>query len=495
MGTARQARWPLAAAAAAIFSFVIVFALGGVLARSVLSGAFQKSEDVRAARLFLSDVVKQQLDEETGLRGFAITGQALFLEPYRAGRRRLPETLAKLRGAVDALQLPHASERISRAAAINREWLASVAEPLVTRRLRDSPRVERHGKALLDSFRAETTSIDALLYRRGVALSDDVQRAIWRVGLFVFIAIVALLTLATSFVYLQLRLTERIEVERLRRQEESARAAELRAAYRAEKRIADTLQSAFSQRPLPALPNLRFSATYVPAAEETMVGGDWYDVLELPNHRVLFAIGDVAGHGIDAAVTMNHARQSLVSSGLLESDPAALLSRVNADLFTQRAPMVTALAGFADSETHEFIYAAAGHPPPLLLEPNRFPRLLECGDPPLGVLANCAYRTRRVRTVAGAMLVLYTDGAIEHSRNALEGEKLLLEAVARAKEVPGQPPATVIHDAIFRSRSVHDDVAILTIAFAADSAASVPAMSSEFGVVTTVLAGFERSAL
>ncbi len=134
--------------------------------------------------------------------------------------------------------------------------------------------------------------------------------------------------------------------------------------------------------------------------------------------------------------------------------------------------MVTAVAGFADSRTYEFVYSTAGHPPPLLLEPGRGPRLLACGGLPLGILS-ANYSTYRVQTVPGAMLVLYTDGAVEHSRNVIEGEKLLLEAAAQAVDRRDADAATVIHNAIFQGRPVGDDVAILTIGFADDAASGL----------------------
>jgi serine phosphatase RsbU (regulator of sigma subunit) len=221
------------------------------------------------------------------------------------------------------------------------------------------------------------------------------------------------------------------------------------------------------------LPTLRFSATYVPATEEARVGGDWYDALELPNNRVLFAIGDVTGHGIDAAVTMNRARQALISSALLEGDPAAVLGRVNEEMVRQNAPLVTAVAGFADAGTYEFVYSTAGHPPPLLIEPGRTPRLLDCGSLPLGALRGSEYKLHRVQSVPGAILVLYTDGAVEHSRNVIEGEEMLIEAAAGAAEARVDDPASFIHKTIFKGRPVGDDVAILTIGFAVDSSTAL----------------------
>jgi serine phosphatase RsbU (regulator of sigma subunit) len=77
--------------------------------------------------------------------------------------------------------------------------------------------------------------------------------------------------------------------------------------YENEKRIADALQSAFVQKALPVIPNLGFHASYMPAGAEARVGGDWYDAFELPGGRILFSIGDVAEHGVEAAVFMSRA--------------------------------------------------------------------------------------------------------------------------------------------------------------------------------------------
>ncbi len=78
---------------------------------------------------------------------------------------------------------------------------------------------------------------------------------------------------------------------------------------------------------------------------------------------------------------------------------------------------------------------------------------------PLGIDARAAYPTHRVKSVPGVMLVLYTDGAIEHSRNVLEGETLLLEAVEAAAENRADDPAKAICDGIFSRHRVSDDVA------------------------------------
>ncbi len=99
--------------------------------------------------------------------------------------------------------------------------------------------------------------------------------------------------------------------------------------------------------------------------------------------------------------------------------------------------------------------------------------MLEFGSLPLGAMHDNDYVTHRIQSVPGAMLVLYTDGAIEHSRDVIEGEAILLAAAADAARSAPPDPATFIHDTVFDGRAVGDDVAILTIGFAADPALGV----------------------
>ncbi len=436
-----------------------VLVIGGFFVRGLVDASFHTAEQVRAARTLGFEALRYQLDEETGIRGYAATHERAFLQPYRESQPRLTATLAQLRGALARLGLADGAAAADEANATNREWLRRVAEPLLAGP-RDALRTQRYGKTLVDRFRAQLGRIDTTLAGREHALDADTQAAIDRIGLLVLAAIALIVLIGLSFGVAQTRLSRRLAAQ-------EREAAALRVAYETEKRVADTLQEAFLQKPLPALTGVTFSATYVPATEEAKVGGDWYEGVELPGDRVMFAIGDVAGHGLDAAVAMNKARQSLVSAALVDPDPAAMLSRVNGELTRQAGRMVTAVCGYADSRSFEFTYATAGHPPPVLIEPGRPPRMLECGGLPMGVMEVAGYRTFTVQSVPGAMLVLYTDGALEHSRDVIEGEAMLLDAVQRAVAAGAGEPATAIRDNIFTGRSVGDDVAILTIAFVA----------------------------
>ena len=442
---------------------IVLLVAGGVYVRILVSRTFQTASELATTRAAAYTALKLMLDEETGVRGYAGTNDTVFLQPYNEALAPFPAAAAQLRADVaDIFSIP-AGTAADDIIAVNAEYLRTVADPLIADPGSDTDAIERHGKDLVDRFRADVATIDDVVTQREAVVGAGAQQAINRIGLLIAGGVALVLLVSVLFARQQNTLAERAERER--RETEV-----LRAAYAAEKRIADTLQEAFVQPALPAHPTFRFSATYVPAGEEAKVGGDWYDALELPGNRVLFTIGDVTGHGIQAAVTMNRTRQAVITAALLDPMPAALLARVSNELYHAKTPLVTAVAGFADASTYEFVYASAGHPPPVLVEPGRAPRVLDCGSLPLGAMLDTEYHAFRVQSVPGAMLILYTDGAVEHSRDVIEGEAILLAAAADAARVDPPDPATYIRNSVFSGREVGDDVAILTIGFAAEPA-------------------------
>jgi CHASE3 domain sensor protein len=427
----------------AAITLVLVLALligGGLTVRTLITRAFDDTTRVRDTLGLSRRSLVAQLDEETGVRGYAATHDRNFLEPFDTAKLRLPGLLAELETQLALDQLDDARLAAADAADANRAWVDAVALPIAEDRRGASPAVtEIAGKALVDRFRADIERINTSVTAKTVTVQTSVQRAIDRINVLIFITSLIVAAIGGSFLEWQRRAAIRIERERLRAEHEERAAQTLRAAYDAEKRIADSLQ----------------------------------DAIELPNNRVLFAIGDVTGHGIEAAVTMNRARQALISSALLAGDPADVLARVNDEMYRQNAPLVTAVTGYADAGTYEFVYATAGHPPPLLIEPGRRPRLLDCGSLPLGALAGSTYELHRIQSVPGATLVLYTDGAVEHSRDVIAGELMLIDAAAGAAAENVDDTASYIHATIFAGRPVGDDVAILTIGFTADAATGV----------------------
>jgi CHASE3 domain sensor protein len=378
---------------AAVYALLVIVLLigGGFFVRTLIAQSFRTAGDLGTTRALAYSSLRYMLDEETGIRGFAVTRDPIFLQPYREALGPFATSVRRMRSGVAALNAPEANAAVDDIAAVNADYLRTVAAPLLHAPSNNTNGLERRGKNLVDRFRGDVATIDGILAQREQIVNADVQSSIDHVGLLTAGAVTIVLLISLLYAVQQVSLATRVEAERLRAAEQLHEAEILRAAYKTEKRIADTLQEAFVQRPLPTHPTLRFSATYVPASEEAKVGGDWYDALELPGNRVLFAIGDVTGHGIAAAVTMNRVRQALISSALLDPMPAALLKRVAKELYSDKTPLVTAVAGFADASTYEFIYASAGHPPPLLIEPGRAPRMLECGSLPLGAMPDDEY--------------------------------------------------------------------------------------------------------
>ncbi len=442
---------------------------GALLVRRFLSSALDAYQRTYEIKSLADSAEKLQLEEETDIRGLAATGDSEFLQPYAAARRPLEEVFDRLQAALDDPALAEALPLLTDARETSTAWNFQVARAIVTSPRVSAGRVQRYGKELMGRYRGDFAKIDVILRERNLAVAEQVQNSIDRIDGFVGVFIALLALAGVAYVAQQMRLTARMAAQEHRAAEERRQRGELRAAYEAERRVAETLQKAFTQRPLPLLETLRFSASYVPATEDPKVGGDWYDAMALAGECVLFAIGDVTGHGIDAAVTMSRARQLLISSALLDADPATILTRVNAEIAKDDSRLVTAIAGIANAASYEFSYAIAGHPPPVLVEPGLYPRFLGCGSVPLGAVASPVYETRRVQSVPGATLVLYTDGALEYSHNVLEGEERLLRTIAQAGERAERDLAALIHRGIFGGRPVGDDVAILTIGFAARS--------------------------
>ena len=458
---------PLFIVAGAIILMVVVLLFGGLRVHGLIVESFHNIDSIDNTLQASSGLLRTQLDEETGIRGYAATGNTVFLEPFVAARIDFPKRAADLQTRLHELRDTNAGNALADLVIAHARWEKLVANsvlrntPSRLRVARYSLQVQYEGKLLVDRIRSDFDDIDNVLTRNRRAIIASTRRSIDTIAVFVFGSILSFMAIGGFVVRHQFLLSRRLESVRIR-------AREIQSELNTKHHIAEVLQEALSQRPLPALPSVRFSATYVPASEQSKVGGDWYDAIELSHNRVLFVIGDVAGHGIEAAVGMSRARQAFIGSALKNPDPAHVLASVNAELNAQGSPMVTAVCGVADSDRYEFIYATAGHPPPLLMEPGHKPRLLQCGGLPLGVLPHAEYHTKVVQTVPGAMVVLYTDGAVEHSHDVLSGEAQLIQAAEHCRDNENVDPATAMHEAIFSGRAAGDDVAILTMGFTSE---------------------------
>ncbi len=182
------------------------------------------------------------------------------------------------------------------------------------------------------------------------------------------------------------------------------------------------------------LPGLRAVVRYLPASSAS-VGGDWYITAELPDHRVLLAIGDVAGHGLAAAAAMARLRGALAGLSVTGAPPQQLVGWLN-DLTLHVGPEQTAsvLAGYFDPVSHMLTWAQAGHPPPVLIR-GPWSRPLPQPDGVLLGASRCRYAAATVQLQPGDILLMYTDGLLERRDRPLdEGLDVLLRAVRQIRD-------------------------------------------------------------
>jgi anti-sigma regulatory factor (Ser/Thr protein kinase) len=228
--------------------------------------------------------------------------------------------------------------------------------------------------------------------------------------------------------------------------------------------IAETLQRKLLPERLPTVPGVELAARYLPGGPGVEVGGDWYDVFTYKDGRVGLAMGDVVGHGIDAASLMGQLRTALRAYAVECPSPAEVLDRLGS-LFNQLAPgqMATLVFGVFEPDTATVRLASAGHPPPLAIAPDGSSSYLEHEPcPPLGVMPYLPYVERVAQLEPGSTLLLYTDGLVEHRGSIETGLAQLQEA---ADGHAGDPEALCdrVIDALCPAGSGDDDAAVLAL--------------------------------
>ena len=234
--------------------------------------------------------------------------------------------------------------------------------------------------------------------------------------------------------------------------------------YERERLVAQRFQEAALPAELPHVAGIAFDAIYEAGRAEALIGGDWYDAFRIVDGRIVVSIGDVAGSGLQAAVTMSNVRQAIRGVAQVHADPALMLEAADRTLRAETPDrFVTAFVGVIDPVARTLSYASAGHPSPLVRGGDGTFVELAWGGPPLGLRENVRGGGQSVTLPDDAFIVLFTDGLIESTHDIDEGERRLRAAVADPNVVAAESPALAIHDAVLVEGS-RDDVAILTIA-------------------------------
>jgi sigma-B regulation protein RsbU (phosphoserine phosphatase) len=234
-------------------------------------------------------------------------------------------------------------------------------------------------------------------------------------------------------------------------------------AYVREHRIATRLQRAMLPERLPQVEGIRLDAAYLPSDEKLLIGGDWYDAFELPGERLAISIGDVAGHGLEAAITMSQLRHALRVAALELDEPGQILTAANRALaLSEELKLATAIFAVIDRRTLQMHYANAGHPPPAFVDKSGTAKRFSFGELPLGIDRDGEYQTHTVTLEPGMLGVFYTDGLIENQRDVQRGIALLHEAILAERDVPAVRLARRIVGRVLSSSNT-DDIAILTV--------------------------------
>ena len=201
--------------------------------------------------------------------------------------------------------------------------------------------------------------------------------------------------------------------------------------YSRERATAVTLQRSLLPTGLSKPSSVEVRHRYLPGSKMIEVGGDWYESIALPGARVALVVGDVAGHGVRAAVTMGRLRTAIHTLAMLELSPAETLQQLNelmGDLGAREPHFATCVYAVYDAVTGMLEVASAGHLPPLLVGPDGTNEFLSLTPaPPLGI-GSGSVQSKFVPVTDGSLLVLYTDGLVENRTRDIDvGLRLLSE--------------------------------------------------------------------
>jgi serine phosphatase RsbU (regulator of sigma subunit) len=212
------------------------------------------------------------------------------------------------------------------------------------------------------------------------------------------------------------------------------------------KEFTETMQSTLLPRSRPKLLGLEIGAVYEPSTR-VEVGGDVYDFLELSDGRLAVVLGDVTGHGIDAAADMAMAKFVFRSLAREHPEPGDFLAAANEVVLGEIAAgkFITLLYLTVDPRSGEIACASAGHPPPRVVRPGLAPEAIDVTGLALGIERDQRYTSAHLRLEPGAVLVLYTDGLPEARRaGEIYGENRLNAALLAAVERPAQEIAEAL---------------------------------------------------
>jgi serine phosphatase RsbU (regulator of sigma subunit) len=436
---------------------VLVVALGVTLLLINTISLHESSVATTRSDAYLVSAINVErlvVDAETGLRGYVITGRALFLQPTRRAQAQMPQAARALSDEArrNAAFVPEAKALYRSANTYMTGYLPSIVRLAQRdRHAAQSFAVTYAGKQLVDTVRSNAARLDGLVSARDGARQRSAQREASRATTEAIVVLVLLTVLTVALGTFLGRLV--ISRERARRQsEETTR----------------VLRQSLLPEELPSIPDCEVAVRFIPARAAELVGGDFYDVFAVGDGRWAIAVGDVCGKGADAAAVTAMARWTLRSQLTPTTAPDDALRSLNQamlglDLNGRFITVALLLVEVADGAM-EATLACAGHPPGILVPATGEPSVLAARGTLLGVWPDIRLQTCDLRLARGDSIVLYTDGvsdpgpgpmrlpvqALSDRPDGADAEQLAdaLQAYARQPEGPQR-----------------DDIAILALRF------------------------------
>ncbi len=254
-----------------------------------------------------------------------------------------------------------------------------------------------------------------------------------------------------------------VMTERLARRRRSAEglAEENRRLYAEQQTLAGALQTALLPKLMPEIPGVEVANLYVAGLEVMEIGGDWFDLIAIPDGGFIFVVGDVSGRGVEAAMVMASLHYAIRAYAAEGDSPDVILTKLCTLLDVGRdGHFATVLCGHVDNETHQLTLASAGHFPPLLVSHDGADFMdLDVG-PPIGTVEGAAYSVKTAQLPPECTLVAFTDGLVERRDRVIDAGLAKLEETASSN---GHPLGQLLSELVaeLTPEGSDDDIAIL----------------------------------
>jgi CHASE3 domain sensor protein len=430
-----------------VAAFLIVAVLGPWWGIRKLNAASDALTNLTKASDTLDDLVRSQLSEEAGLRGFVATRDREFLAPAGPPNPDFDITAGVLTQLLTGTDVPDALGTVDKIRQSHDQWEQEVALPL----LRENSAANQYllgtrGKILTDDLRANTQELTQ-------ELKDARDKVEQRLGYLINTTVIvsALVVAAFAFATVVLGLARATALQRLQR----------------EQTLVDALQRTLRVGGT-RLPHTEVGFAYASATAEALVGGDLLDSWLDGANDGWILIADASGKGVEAArhsAFVQFAIRALVAD---DRDPANVVSRFNRlfiDTFADPSVFVVLFLGRLDSRTNTLHYTSAGHPAAFIRRGTMVQQLGPTG-PIVGMEYDSPYGLRSVNLRLGETVLLATDGLTESrdSEGRFLGDDGVAQLLATAPMDPQGICDLLIGEAERRANGdIADDLAILAI--------------------------------